>query len=92
MQNAFVPGRLWRIARRSISVSPASFFKSAWVALVIWLIALAVGASYASFMFHGRLADYFGAGIQIFLISSIVLCLFCGFFQLEQIGRAVAPG
>ncbi len=84
MQNAFVPGRLWRIARRSFSVSPASFFKSAWVALVIWLIALAVGASYASFMFHGRLEDYFGAGIQIFLISSIVLCLFCGFFSSNK--------
>lgn len=84
MQNAFVPGRLWRIFRRSFSVSPASLFKSAWVALVIWLIALAVGASYASFMFHGRLGDYFGAGIQIFLISSIVLCLFCGFFSSNK--------
>ncbi len=88
MRIEFAPGNLWRIAHQAPSVSPAALVKNIWVALVIWLIALAVGASYARFIFHGRLSDYFTVGIQIFMVSSIVLCLACAFFSSN---RSVVP-
>ena len=70
-----------RLHSSLIALNPVSFFKSAMMASIIWLLALAFGASYSAFMFHGRLADYASAGMQIFLISSIVLCLLCALFS-----------
>ena len=70
-----------RLASGIQSVQPLSLFKSLLIALIIWLLALAVGSSFSSFIFQGRLAEYTGAGMQIFLISSVVLCLLCAFFS-----------
>lgn len=73
------------ITNRVLSSQPAAtLLKSAWVALVIWPIALATGASYACFVFSGRLGGYFGMGIQMFLVSSVVLCLFCAFLSSNK--------
>ena len=69
---------------------PSVFFPSITMGVIFWLIAIVIGASYSIFIFHGRLAGYVDVGIQIFLISAIIICLFSALFSSDA-GVISAP-
>ena len=69
-------------------ISPDSLFPSAATSIIVWLMALLIGASFSALIFQGRLAGYFASGMGMFLVSAIVLHLLTALFSSDA---AVIP-
>ena len=63
-----------------ISLQPAVFFRSLLASATIWLLMASAMPSYASLIFHGRLAGYFAAGLGIVLVSQVIIMLVTSIF------------
>ncbi len=58
-----------------ISLQPALLMRSLLTSAIIWLLIASAVPSYAKLIFHGKMADYFAAGLGITLVSQIVILL-----------------
>ena len=56
-----------------ISLQPAVLLRSLLASATIWLLMASAMPSYASLIFHGKLAGYFAAGLGITLVSQIII-------------------
>ncbi len=63
-----------------ISLQPAIFLRSLLASATIWLLMASAMPSYASLIFHGRLAGYFAAGLGIVLVSQVIIMLVTSIF------------
>ena len=59
--------------------NPASLFPSLAIGIVIWMMALLMGASFSALIFQGRLAGYFASGIGMFLVAAVSLHVLTAF-------------
>ena len=65
------------------SLTPSEILRSVVMGVVIWLIALVLGAAFVALVFQGKLAPSVASGFGIFLVSSIALCLFTALFSTD---------
>ena len=56
-----------------VSLQPAVLLRSLLASATIWLLMASAMPSYASLIFHGKLAGYFAAGLGITLVSQIII-------------------
>ena len=59
--------------------NPASLFPSLAIGIVIWMMALLMGASFSALIFQGRLTGYFASGIGMFLVAAVSLHVLTAF-------------
>ena len=64
--------------------NPATLLPSLVTSVVVWLITIMVGASFAALIFQGRLAGYSTAGLSLFLIGAVVLQLMTALFSSDH--------
>ena len=62
------------------SLQPAIFLRSLLASATIWLLMASAMPSYASLIFHGKLAGYFAAGLGITLVSQVIIMLVTAMF------------
>ena len=77
----FAKSRLLVAIRNNIN--PASLFPSLAIGIVIWMMALLMGASFSALIFQGRLAGYFASGIGMFLVAAVSLHVLTAFLGSE---------
>ena len=56
-----------------IALRPSSLLRSVFTSAIIWLLIASAVPSYAKLIFHGKMADYFAAGLGITMVSQIVM-------------------
>ncbi len=56
-----------------IALKPSLLMRSIFTSAIIWLLIASAVPSYAKLIFHGKMADYFAAGLGITLVSQIVI-------------------
>ncbi len=67
-----------------LSLQPAIFLRSLLASATIWLLMASAMPSYASLIFHGRLAGYFAAGLGIVLVSQVVIISITSIFSMDH--------
>ena len=55
-----------------LALKPPLLMRSIFSSAIIWLLIASAVPSYAQLVFHGKMADYFAAGLGITLVSQIV--------------------
>ena len=65
------------------NTDPVTLLPSLLMGIVIWLIALLIGASFSALIFQGRLAAYLASGMGMFLISAIILHVLTALFSSD---------
>ena len=56
-----------------MALQPSLLMRSVFTSAIIWLLIASAMPSYAKLIFHGKMADYFAAGLGITLVSQIVI-------------------
>ena len=56
-----------------LALKPSLLMRSIFTSAIIWLLIASAAPSYIKLIFHGKLAEYFPAGLVITLVSQIVI-------------------
>ena len=71
------------------ALQPQMILRCAFVSAITWLLLASVMPSYASLIFHGRLAGYFGVGLGMAMASVIVAGLITTLFSSDHTTQSI---
>ncbi len=63
-----------------IALKPSLLMRSVFASAIIWLLMASAMPSYAKLIFHGKMAEYFAAGLGITLLSQVVILVVTSLF------------